>query len=69
MSMMNSVGCIRRLISCSGIYLKNGAKVRLNRIVQPLFESEESSGMTSSAIFRLPADASMYQDSAAVIQH
>ena len=52
----------------SGIYLENGAKVRLNRIVQPLFESEESSGMTSSAIFRLPADASMYRDSAAVIR-
>ena len=51
----------------SGIYLKNGAKVRLNRIVQPLFESEDSSGMTSSAIYRLSADASMYQDSAAVI--
>ena len=51
----------------SGIYLKNGAKVRLNRIVQPLFESEDSTGMTSSAIYRLSADASMYQDSAAVI--
>ena len=52
----------------SGIYLKNGAKVRLNRIVQPLFESEDSTSMTSSAIFRLPADASMYRDSAAVIR-
>ena len=52
----------------SGIYLKNGAKVRLNRIVQPLFESEDSTSMTSSAIFRLPADASMYRDSVAVIR-
>ena len=52
----------------SGIYLKDGAKVRLNRIVQPLFESEDSTSMTSSAIFRLPADASMYRDSAAVIR-
>ena len=52
----------------SGIYLKNGAKVRLNRIVQPLFESEDSTSMTSSAIFRLSADASMYRDSAAVIR-
>ena len=51
----------------SGIYLKNGAKVRLNRIVQPLFESEDSTSMTTSAIFRLPADASMYRDSVAVI--
>ena len=50
------------------VYLKNGAKVRLNRIVQPLFESEDSTSMTSSAIFRLPADASMYRDSAAVIR-
>ena len=45
------------------VYLKDGAKVRLNRIVQPLFESEDSTSMTSSAIFRLPADASMYRDS------
>ena len=49
------------------VYLKDGAKVRLNRIVQPLFESEDSTSMTSSAIFRLSADASMYQDSAVVI--
>ena len=52
----------------SGIYLKNGANVRLNRIVQPLYESEDSTGTTSSANHRLSADASMYQDSAAVIQ-
>ena len=50
------------------VYLKDGAKVRLNRIVQPLFESEDSTSMTSSAIFRLPADASMYRDSVAVIR-
>ena len=50
------------------VYLKDGAKVRLNRIVQPLFESEDSTSMTSSAIFRLSADASMYRDSAAVIR-
>ena len=50
------------------VYLKDGAKVRLNRIVQPLFESEDSTSMTSSAIFRLPADASMYWDSVAVIR-
>lgn len=49
------------------IYLKNDAKVRVNRIVQPLFESEESTGTTSSAIHRLSANASMYQDSASVI--
>ena len=49
------------------VYLKDGAKVRLNRIVQPLFESEDSTSMTTSAIFRLPADASMYRDSVAVI--
>ena len=52
----------------SGIYLKDGEKVRLNRIVQPLFESEDSTSMTSSAIHRLPADASMYRDSVAVIR-
>ena len=50
------------------VYLKDGVKVRLNRIVQPLFESEDSTSMTSSAIYRLSADASMYQDSAAVIR-
>ena len=50
------------------VYLKDGAKVRLNRIVQPLFESEDSTSMTSSAIFRLSADASMYRDSVAVIR-
>ena len=49
------------------IYLKNGAKVRVNRIVQPLFESEDSTGTTSSANHRLSANASMYQDSASVI--
>ena len=60
-------GVYQRTNQLSGIYLKDGAKVRLNRIVQPLFESEDSTSMTSSAIFRLPADASMYQDSAVVI--
>ena len=61
-------GVYQRTNQLSGIYLKDGAKVRLNRIVQPLFESEDSTSMTSSAIFRLPADASMYRDSAAVIR-
>ena len=60
-------GVYQNVSSLSKVYLKNDDSIRVNRIVQPLFESEESSGMTSSAIYRLPADASMYQDSAAVI--
>ena len=60
-------GVYQNVNSLSKVYLKKGDSIRVNRIVQPLFESEESSGMTSSAIYRLPADASMYQDSAAVI--
>ena len=60
-------GVYQNVSSLSKVYLKKGDSIRVNRIVQPLFESEESSGMTSSAIYRLPADASMYQDSAAVI--
>ena len=61
-------GLYQNVSALSKVYLKNGDSIRVNRILQPLFESEESSGTDSSKICRLSANLSMYQDSAAVIQ-